>query len=130
RPARHGRHRLWRRRPAARRGFCLSRRRDARGPQRAPRAPRLLRVGTVLASATGIDDARQGADRMNDLMTAMFWGGLLMAVPPIAVGVYFVTFMYRRLREQQALEAARAEPMPGTGAQGERVADPTVERIE
>lgn len=48
---------------------------------------------------------------MNDLMTAMFWGGFVMAVPPVAVGVFFMVYMYRRHREEEAerIESAADE---------------------
>lgn len=41
---------------------------------------------------------------MHDLMTGMFWGGLLMAAPPIAVGVWITVLLLRQQRTELAAE--------------------------
>lgn len=46
---------------------------------------------------------------MNDLMVGMFWGGLVMAVPPVAVGVLIAVRLLRHQRAGRANER-------GTGA--------------
>ena len=66
---------------------------------------------------------------MNDLMAAMFWGGLVMAVTPVAVGVYFMVYMYRRHQEDRSeAEVPAGSVPPGARAvnaartEGERIA--------
>lgn len=41
---------------------------------------------------------------MNDLMVGMFWGGFLMAVPPVAIGVALCVMLLRHERENRAAE--------------------------
>jgi len=36
---------------------------------------------------------------MHDLMLGMFWGGLLMALPPVAVGVGITVLLVRHQRQ-------------------------------
>jgi len=45
---------------------------------------------------------------MNTLMTAMFWGGVVMAATPVAVGVFFMVYMYRRHQEDERRATPRA----------------------
>lgn len=39
------------------------------------------------------------------LMVGMFWGGLVMAVPPTAVGVALVVFIWRQFRAERVAAA-------------------------
>ena len=41
---------------------------------------------------------------MHELMIGMFWGGLLMALPPIAVGVAITVLLIRHQRQTSAAE--------------------------
>ena len=55
--------------------------------------------------------AVQAHDHMDSLMQGMFWGGLVMALPPVAVGVGIAVWAFRR---QRADAAAAAEPTAST----------------
>ncbi len=35
---------------------------------------------------------------MQDMMTGMFWGGVVMALPPVALSIGLAIFLYRRWR--------------------------------
>jgi len=39
---------------------------------------------------------------MHELMAGMFWGGLVMALPPVILGVWLVVFLLRRQRHGEA----------------------------
>jgi hypothetical protein len=41
---------------------------------------------------------------MNELMVGMFWGGLVMALPPIVLSVWLVVLLYQRQRRDDADE--------------------------
>ena len=41
---------------------------------------------------------------MHDLMLGMFWGGLLMALPPIAVGIAITVALLRYQRQNAVAE--------------------------
>ena len=41
---------------------------------------------------------------MNALMTGMFWGGVLMSLPPVALGIWIAWALLRRQREERAAE--------------------------
>lgn len=41
---------------------------------------------------------------MHDLMLGMFWGGFLMAIPPVAIGVAISVMLIRHEREGRAAE--------------------------
>ena len=36
---------------------------------------------------------------MHDLMVGMFWGGVVMALPPVALGVGILVFILRKQRQ-------------------------------
>lgn len=46
---------------------------------------------------------------MHQLMAGMFWGGLLMAIPPVALGIGVVVFLLK----EQAREADAARDGAG-----------------
>lgn len=41
---------------------------------------------------------------MHELMVGMFWGGLLMALPPVALGVGVTVLLIRHQRQSSAAE--------------------------
>jgi hypothetical protein len=41
---------------------------------------------------------------MHELMVGMFWSGVLMALPPVAVGVAICVLLIRHDRQTQAAE--------------------------
>jgi hypothetical protein len=44
---------------------------------------------------------------MHDLMAGMFWGGVVMALPPVTLGVAILVFVIRhRLRAAERTRAA------------------------
>jgi hypothetical protein len=45
-------------------------------------------------------------DPMHAMMTGMFWGGVVMAVPPVAMTVAIAVYVFRR---ERAARLARAE---------------------
>lgn len=45
---------------------------------------------------------------MHDMMVGMFWGGFVMAIPPVAVGVGIAVFLLR----EHARERAEKPPAP------------------
>jgi hypothetical protein len=44
---------------------------------------------------------------MHDLMVGMFWGGLVMAIPPILVGIAIVAFLLNEHRLERSSESTR-----------------------
>lgn len=42
---------------------------------------------------------------MHELMAGMFWGGLLMAIPPVALSIGVIAYLLR----EQAREAAKRD---------------------
>lgn len=46
----------------------------------------------------------------HNLMAAMFWGGVIMALPPVAISVGVAIYLYRQYR---AGKRDRAEEAPG-----------------
>jgi hypothetical protein len=42
---------------------------------------------------------------MPGVMVGMFWGGMLMALPPIALGIGLVVFIRRQQRADAAMRA-------------------------
>lgn len=45
---------------------------------------------------------------MQDMMTGMFWGGVIMALPPVALSIGVAVYIYRRhrlTRERRTAEA-------------------------
>lgn len=50
-------------------------------------------------------------DAMHALMSGMFWGGVLMALPPVAMTIGIAVYVYRR--ERAAREARAEEPTAG-----------------
>jgi hypothetical protein len=45
---------------------------------------------------------------MHELMAGMFWGGLVMALPPVILGVWLVIFLLRRQRQGEADDREQA----------------------
>jgi hypothetical protein len=45
---------------------------------------------------------------MNQLMTGMFWGGMLMSLPPVLLGIGIFALIYRNRRPRIAHGAAEA----------------------
>lgn len=43
---------------------------------------------------------------MHSIMVGMFWGGLVMALPPVALGVWIVVFLLRQQRGRRSPERA------------------------
>lgn len=39
---------------------------------------------------------------MNSIITGMFWAGMLMALPPVALGVGLIVFIRRQQRAERA----------------------------
>lgn len=50
-------------------------------------------------------------DAMHALMSGMFWGGVLMALPPVAMTVGIAVYVYRR--ERAARDARTQERTAG-----------------
>jgi hypothetical protein len=42
------------------------------------------------------------ASMMQDMMTGMFWGGVVMALPPVALCIGVAIYLYRRYRATRA----------------------------
>jgi hypothetical protein len=51
---------------------------------------------------------------MNQLMTGMFWGGLVMALPPVILGIWIGAVVFRRYRADKL--AARLAANIGTAS--------------
>lgn len=43
------------------------------------------------------------SDLMHNLMVGMFWGGVVMALPPIALGIGVLVFVVRKERQAKAV---------------------------
>jgi hypothetical protein len=46
---------------------------------------------------------------MQNLMVGMFWGGFVMAIPPVAVGVAIAWFLVKHQRALRAAERAERQ---------------------
>jgi len=47
---------------------------------------------------------------MHSMMVGMFWGGVVMALPPVALGIWIVVWLLRQQRADRSAERAG----PGT----------------
>jgi hypothetical protein len=45
---------------------------------------------------------------MHDLMVGMFWGGLVMALPPVILGIVIGVLVLRHMRNERANPTGRA----------------------
>lgn len=45
---------------------------------------------------------------MQHMMTGMFWGGVIMALPPVTLGIAVAVYIYRRHRLTRDRTAAEA----------------------
>jgi hypothetical protein len=45
---------------------------------------------------------------MHNMMVGMFWGGVVMAIPPVALGVWIAVWLIRQQRSQRSAERAES----------------------
>lgn len=51
-----------------------------------------------------------------ELMTGMFWAGVLLSSIPIAFGIWFATFVVRQMKAERSLTKYPAGPVSGPGS--------------
>jgi hypothetical protein len=54
-----------------------------------------------------------------ELMTGMFWAGVLLSSIPIALGVWITVFVVRQMRLERTLSESPAVPGPGAAEEPE-----------
>ena len=47
---------------------------------------------------------------MQDLMLGMFWGGVLLALPPVMIGLGLAAYLLQQRRREQSQESLHDRP--------------------